>query len=37
MLGFFDDVFARLPVGALTRGLRASVVDKLEHRGTRRG
>jgi Fe-S cluster assembly protein SufD len=37
VLGFFDDVFARLPVGALTRGLRASVVDKLEHRGTRRG
>jgi Fe-S cluster assembly protein SufD len=37
VLGFFDDVFARLPVGALTRGLRASVVDKLEHRGARRG
>jgi Fe-S cluster assembly protein SufD len=32
VLGFFDDVFARLPVGALTRGLRRSVVDKLEHR-----
>jgi Fe-S cluster assembly protein SufD len=31
VLGFFDDVFARLPVGALTRGLRASVVHKLEH------
>ena len=31
VLGFFDDVFARLPVGALTRGLRRSVVDKLEH------
>jgi Fe-S cluster assembly protein SufD len=32
VLGFFDDVFARLPVGALARGLRRSVVDKLEHR-----
>jgi Fe-S cluster assembly protein SufD len=32
VLGFFDDVFARLPVGALTSGLRRSVVDKLEHR-----
>jgi Fe-S cluster assembly protein SufD len=30
VLGFFDDVFTRLPVGALTRGLRRSVVDKLE-------
>ena len=37
VLGFFDDVFARLPVGALTRGLRASVVDKLEHKGAKRG
>ena len=26
-----DDVFERLPVGALTSGLRRSVVDKLEH------
>jgi Fe-S cluster assembly protein SufD len=32
VLGFFDDVFDRLPVGALTRGLRRAVVDKLEHR-----
>ncbi|MGQ0824599.1 MAG: Fe-S cluster assembly protein SufD [Actinomycetota bacterium] len=32
VLGFFDDVFARLPVSALTRGLRRTVVDKLEHR-----
>ena len=32
VLGFFDDVFHRLPVSALTRGLRRSVVDKLEHR-----
>jgi Fe-S cluster assembly protein SufD len=32
VLGFFDDVFMRLPVGALTRSLRRSVVDKLEHR-----
>ncbi|HUI47785.1 MAG TPA: Fe-S cluster assembly protein SufD [Acidimicrobiia bacterium] len=31
VLGFFDDVFERLPVGALTRGLRRAVVDKLEH------
>jgi Fe-S cluster assembly protein SufD len=31
VLGFFDDVFDRLPVGALTKGLRRSVVDKLEH------
>lgn len=30
--GFFDDVFARLPVGALTRRLRRTVVEKLEHR-----
>ncbi len=32
VLGFFDDVFARLPIGALSSGLRRSVVDKLEHR-----
>jgi Fe-S cluster assembly protein SufD len=31
VLGFFDDVFDRLPVGALTKGLRRAVVDKLEH------
>jgi Fe-S cluster assembly protein SufD len=37
VLGFFDDVFSRLPVGALTRGLRAAVVDKLEHRRPRHG
>ncbi len=39
VLGFFDDVFARLPIGALSRGLRRSVVDKLEHRraGERHG
>ena len=36
VLGFFDDVFDRLPVGALSRGLRRSVVDKLEHRGRAR-
>ena len=36
VLGFFDDVFARLPVGALTAGLRRSVVDKLEHSRRRR-
>ena len=32
VLGFFDDVLERLPVSALTDGLRHSVVDKLEHR-----
>jgi Fe-S cluster assembly protein SufD len=38
VLGFFDDVFDRLPVSALTRGLRRAVVDKLEHRrAVRRG
>lgn len=38
VLGFFDDVFDRLPVSALSRGLRRAVVDKLEHRrGARRG
>jgi Fe-S cluster assembly protein SufD len=31
VLGFFDDVFARLPVSALTRRLRATVIEKLEH------
>jgi Fe-S cluster assembly protein SufD len=32
VLGFFDDVLDRLPVSALSDGLRRSVVDKLEHR-----
>ena len=32
VLGFFDDVFERLPIGALSSGLRRSVVEKLEHR-----
>ncbi len=36
VLGFFDDVFARLPVTALTSGLRRSVVEKLEHRRAKR-
>jgi Fe-S cluster assembly protein SufD len=31
LLGFFDDVLDRLPVSALSSGLRRSVVDKLEH------
>jgi Fe-S cluster assembly protein SufD len=31
VLGFFDDVFTRLPVSALTRRLRATVIEKLEH------
>jgi Fe-S cluster assembly protein SufD len=36
VLGFFDDVFNRLPLGGLGTSLRRSVVDKLDHR-TRRG
>ena len=32
VLGFFDDVLERLPLSALSDGLRRSVVDKLEHR-----
>jgi Fe-S cluster assembly protein SufD len=32
VLGFFDDVFARLPVAALTGSLRRSVVEKIERR-----
>jgi Fe-S cluster assembly protein SufD len=32
VLGFFDDVLERLPVSALSQGLRRSVVEKLEHR-----
>ena len=35
VLGFFDDVFTRLPVSALTRRLRGTVIDKLEHRRSR--
>jgi Fe-S cluster assembly protein SufD len=35
VLGFFDDVFARLPVSALTRRLRSTVIEKLEHQRTR--
>jgi Fe-S cluster assembly protein SufD len=31
VLGFFDDVFERLPVSSLTRRLRAAVVDKFQH------
>jgi len=37
ILGFFDDVLERLPVSALSDGLRRSVVDKLEHRRTSDG
>jgi len=37
ILGFFDDVLERLPVSALSDGLRRSVVDKLEHRRTSHG
>ena len=37
VLGFFDDVLERLPVSALSDGLRHSVVDKLEHRRASRG
>jgi Fe-S cluster assembly protein SufD len=32
VLGFFDDVFDRLPVRSLVAPLRQSVVEKLEHR-----
>lgn len=32
VLGFFDDVFARLPAAALTGPLRRAVIDKIEHR-----
>jgi Fe-S cluster assembly protein SufD len=32
VLGFFDDVFDRLPVRSLVGPLRRSVVEKLEHR-----
>jgi Fe-S cluster assembly protein SufD len=37
VLGFFDDVLERLPVSALSQGLRRSVVDKLEHRRSSSG
>jgi Fe-S cluster assembly protein SufD len=33
VLGFFDDVFARLPVPALVQPLRRTVIEKIEHRG----
>jgi Fe-S cluster assembly protein SufD len=32
VLGFFDDVFDRLPVRSLVTPLRRSVVEKIEHR-----
>jgi Fe-S cluster assembly protein SufD len=32
VLGFFDDVFDRLPVPTLVRALRRSVIEKVEHR-----
>ena len=32
VLGFFDDVFDRLPVPSLVRALRRTVVEKIEHR-----
>jgi Fe-S cluster assembly protein SufD len=31
VLGFFDDVFARLPVPALVQPLRRTVIEKIEH------
>jgi Fe-S cluster assembly protein SufD len=37
VLGFFDDVLERLPVSALSQGLRRSVVEKLEHRRSSSG
>jgi Fe-S cluster assembly protein SufD len=33
VMGFFEDVFARLPVRSLTGPLREAVIRKLEHRG----
>jgi Fe-S cluster assembly protein SufD len=36
VLGFFDDVFDRLPVTSLTGRLRNAVIDKIEHRRTRK-
>ena len=35
VLGFFDDVFARLPVPSLAAPLRRTVVEKIEHRSPR--
>ena len=32
VLGFFDDVFDRLPVPSLVRTLRRTVLEKVEHR-----
>jgi Fe-S cluster assembly protein SufD len=32
VLGFFDDVFERLPLTSLVGPLRRSVVEKIEHR-----
>ena len=37
VLGFFDDVLERLPVSALSQGLRRSVIEKLEHRRSSTG
>ncbi|MBM3672733.1 MAG: Fe-S cluster assembly protein SufD [Actinobacteria bacterium] len=33
VLGFFDDVFHRLPVASLAGPLRRTVIEKVEHRG----
>ena len=33
VLGFFDDVFARLPVTTLIEPLRRRVIEKIEHPG----
>jgi Fe-S cluster assembly protein SufD len=35
VLGFFDDVFHRLPVRSLVEPLRRTVIDKIEHRSGR--
>ena len=37
VLGFFDDVFERLPVPSLVGALRRSVIEKIEHRGAGAG
>ena len=35
VLGFFDDVFHRLPVASLVGPLRRTVIEKIEHRAAR--
>ena len=35
VLGFFDDVFHRLPVASLVNPLRRTVIEKIEHRASK--